>query len=80
MTDRSNYDGDFYNNVNITSLYSAEIILPKILELFSNKIYNAVDFGCADGIWLRKLMDLGIKEVLGVDGHWVQKSALKIPI
>jgi hypothetical protein len=80
MKDRSNYDSDFYNNVNITSLYSAEIILPKILELFSFKIKTAVDFGCADGIWLKKLIDLGIKEVLGIDGPWVQQTDLKIPI
>jgi hypothetical protein len=79
MTNTNNYDSTFYNNVNITSLESAEIILPKLLELFSSKIKTAVDFGCAEGVWLRKLMDLGINEVLGIDGPWVQQTALKIP-
>ena len=80
MIDKNNYGSDFYNNVNITSLYSAEIILPKVLELFSCEIKTAVDFGCAEGVWLNKLLDLGINEIVGIDGPWVQQTALKIPV
>jgi len=39
---------------------------------------KAVDVGCGTGIWLRFLMDRGVK-VLGVDGAYVNAADLEIP-
>ena len=78
--DTKHYDGNFYNNVNLTSLVSAERILPKVFEVFPFDINSAVDFGCAEGVWLKALLNLGVKEVLGIDGPWVRQTNLKIPV
>jgi len=72
------YDDSFYNAISSGSLKSAEIILPLVLEVLP-KINSAVDFGCGTGIWLSVLNKLGINEIKGYDGSWVNKNMLMIP-
>jgi hypothetical protein len=43
------------------------------------KINSAVDFGCGLGTWLFALNKLGVNEIKGYDGIWVNKESLKIP-
>jgi len=72
------YDDSFYNAISSDSLKSAEIILPLVLEVLP-KINSAVDFGCGTGAWLSVLNKLGINEIKGYDGSWVNKNMLMIP-
>jgi len=73
------YDKEFYGkNCYIDGLNGAKAILPIALEILP-KINSAADFGCGTGIWLSVLKDLGVNDIMGFDGKWVEKEALKIP-
>lgn len=56
--------------------FSENIILSIILERFEVK--NMVDFGCAIGRWCKEAKNLGVKEVLGIDGEYVNQESLVI--
>jgi SAM-dependent methyltransferase len=56
---------------------AAEKILPSVIEKY--QIKSVLDVGTGIGTWLKVCNDLGIKDFLGVDGNWVDRSMLKIP-
>jgi hypothetical protein len=72
------YNTNFYNKQWEGSLNSAKIILPLVLKILP-KTNSAVDFGCGRGTWLSVLKDLGVKDIKGYDGAWVDKESLLIP-
>jgi hypothetical protein len=72
------YDESFYKIVDETALNSANVVLPILLEVLP-VINSAVDFGCGIGTWLSVLHKLGVGEIKGFDGLWVNQDALKIP-
>jgi SAM-dependent methyltransferase len=47
-----------------------------ILDLVGPR--SVVDVGCGDGSWLRVLGESGVDDLLGLDGPWISRSALKI--
>ncbi|SRX55334.1 bifunctional 2-polyprenyl-6-hydroxyphenol methylase/3-demethylubiquinol 3-O-methyltransferase UbiG [Aequorivita sp. CIP111184] len=49
-------------------------IVPIIYELL--KPNSVVDFGCGIGTFLKVFKDLGVDDVLGIDGKWVNKKKL----
>jgi len=51
--------------------------VPLILEFVSPA--SVVDVGCGTGGWLAEFRKLGVKDVLGIDGVWVDTTMLKIP-
>lgn len=55
---------------------AAEEILPFIIEQFNPN--SMIDVGCGIGTWLKVAKDLGVKEILGVDGSYVDLKLLKI--
>ena len=55
---------------------SADEVVPIILKLFQPR--SVVDVGCNKGIWLSVFERLGVKEILGVDGEWIEKKDLQI--
>lgn len=70
------YDDAFYQYTNKLAVGSARSLLPVMVRLFP--ISSVVDFGCGQGAWLRVWRELGIDDVLGVDGDYVNKDALLI--
>lgn len=56
---------------------SAETILPVVLEVV--RPTSVVDVGCGLGSWLAVAQDLGVERILGVDGPYVDRTALEIP-
>lgn len=65
------YDEEYYN-------YSAaEQVLPVIIEMFTPS--SILDVGCGTGTWLKVARDLGVKEIMGMDGAIESKNNLKIP-
>jgi len=73
------YNDDFFNGMQDGSLCSAEIMLPGVLACFRpGAIKSVVDFGCGIAEWLSVFQRLGIADVLGLDGAWVNKKLLKI--
>lgn len=59
------------------SLKSAKIIVPLILDLIQPK--SVVDVGCGTGEFLSIFNEIGIKNIFGIDGPWVNKEKLRIP-
>ena len=55
----------------------ADAVLPPLLELVPAR--SLVDVGCGLGTWLRAALDLGVGEVAGVDGDWVDPDDLEVP-
>lgn len=71
------YDEDFYKNQQEGSKKSAQEIIPLVLELIHPK--SVVDVGCGVGTWLSIFKHNGIKDILGVDGDYVNEIMLQIP-
>ena len=71
------YDSSFFEALSRGSASSAAQILPEVVRLIAPK--SAVDLGSGTGEWLGELRKLGVTDVIGVDGEWVDRAALKIP-
>lgn len=56
---------------------SVEVVVPIVLALCEPR--SVIDVGCLFGAWAAHCRRLGVEDVLGVDGHYVDRSALQIP-
>lgn len=70
------YNAKFYRELEQTR-ESARIILPIVISLL--KPASIIDVGCGAGHWLATASELGITDVLGVEGDWIGASELAIP-
>lgn len=64
----------YFHEEEIHNASSAKIILPLVLDLINPK--SVLDLGCGIGTWLFVAKDLGISDVLGVDGDYVDRDLL----
>lgn len=71
------YNDRFFDAITRQSLVSASVVLP-ILRTFLRPA-SVADVGCGTGSWLRAWMDLGVRDVLGIDGSYVDPERLLIP-
>src|SRR4030095_14542739 len=71
------YDRDFYEFVRSTSLSSAEVIVPLLINTLSPR--SVVDVGCGEGAWLSVFARAGVRRILGFDGDHVDGERLLIP-
>lgn len=71
------YTKTFYEQLRSGAKRSAEIVVPLVLQFLT--VRSVVDVGCGDGSWLAVFREHGVKETLGVDGEYVDKSFLQIP-
>lgn len=71
------YNTEFYKNVESGAINSSEAVLPIVEDLIKPK--SVIDVGCGNGAWLHYFQKKNIK-IKGVDGDYVDKSILKIPI
>ena len=55
---------------------AAREILPLVFSI--HKPANMLDVGCGTGTWLKVAQDLGINQIQGIDGSYVDRSMLKI--
>jgi SAM-dependent methyltransferase len=78
MLTTADYSTEFYQGYELGSFSSAQRILPIALEIL--KPLSMVDVGCGVGTWARAAMDLGVADVIGVDGDYVERTALHIPV
>ena len=70
------YDARFYRELEATR-DSAREILPIVIDLLHPE--SLVDVGCGAGHWLSAAMDLGIVDVLGIEGEWIGNAKVSIP-
>ena len=55
---------------------AANEVVPTLIKLLEPK--SVVDVGCGIGTWLKVFKDNGVKNILGIDGEYVDKNLLKI--
>lgn len=70
------YDERFYARQGDGSYGSATVVLGHLRRVLP--FSSAVDIGCGAGTWLKALLEMGVTEVLGVDGEYARPS-LRIP-
>ena len=70
------YDQGFYSQHGERSLESARIVVPLVMKLAT--IRSVIDIGCGIGGWLRAFEENGVAAVRGLDGNYVNPSALYI--
>lgn len=73
----NSYSNEFYIKRYERTKRAAEIITPIIIDLFDP--ISVIDYGCANGIWLAEFKNLGVDEILGIDGYMFNKELLQIP-
>lgn len=68
------YDEIFYRYQREGAVRSARYVLPKVnAELQPRSI---LDIGCGAGAWLSVHRELGVQDVVGIDGDYVDRSVL----
>jgi SAM-dependent methyltransferase len=70
------YSDEFYRSLDATAEVSAHAILPLLFELAP--AVSVVDVGCGDGAWLAVALACGARDILGVEGPWIDEARLKI--
>jgi SAM-dependent methyltransferase len=76
-SDKTPYDRAFYRAQQDGSYRSASIVVPLIRSLFPFE--SVVDVGCGVGTWAARFLESGVPHVIGMDGDYVERSALCIP-
>ncbi|HLT73024.1 MAG TPA: methyltransferase domain-containing protein [Cyclobacteriaceae bacterium] len=66
----------YIHSTEIHNTRAAEVIVPLIMDLFP--VTSVLDVGCGLGTWMRVFQDAGVKDILGIDGDYVDKSKLVI--
>ena len=76
MSVASAYGPAFYQHQAQGSAQSADEIVPLLIDWIHPR--TVVDVGCGVGTWLRAFQDRGVEDIFGVDGSWVDRTALRI--
>ena len=63
------YDPKFYREL-ASAQESAREILPLVLDVATPA--SIIDVGCGTGNWLAIAHELGVRDILGIDGRWVK--------
>ena len=71
------YSPSFFNEMMPESLSSAKVVVPLVENLIRPS--SVVDVGCATGAWLSAFLEHGVKTIVGLDGTYVDSTALLIP-
>lgn len=53
-------------------------VVPLIMQMI--KPVSVLDVGCGTGTWLKTFEEQGVSDYVGVDGDYVDRSLLKIPV
>lgn len=71
------YNPAFYDQQADASALSASVMLDCLFERFRPS--SVVDVGCGIGTWLGVCREMGIGDVVGIDGDYVVRDRLRIP-
>ena len=71
------YTSVFFDTIRGGSKRSAQTVVPIVLQMLQPK--SVVDVGCGDGTWLSVFRELGVSDVVGLDGDYVDRRQLQIP-
>jgi len=68
------YNNKFYEGEAERSFESVNEVFSLLFQIYKPK--SMVDFGCGQGTWLAAAEQLGVKNLKGYDGEWVDKDKL----
>lgn len=71
------YPPEFFAAIAEGSRRSALRVLPHVFDLVAPR--SVIDIGCGVGAWLNAADQLGVRDVVGVDGDYVDRTRLEIP-
>lgn len=71
------YKQEFFDVLRDGARRSARVVIPIVLKVVQAR--TVIDIGCGDGAWLSVFRELGVTDVLGVDGEYVDRHHLQIP-
>ena len=72
------YDPDYFKTFGELSRDSAEAVVPIAMDLVSPA--SVLDVGCGLGQWLAEFHRAGVQFVQGLDGDYIQRDQLEIPL
>ncbi len=75
---RDIYDKSFFERQFAGALESARVIAPLVGDLIDPR--SVLDVGCGRGAWLRAFHDIGTDLIQGLDGDYVDRDTLLIPL
>ncbi|HZY78377.1 MAG TPA: class I SAM-dependent methyltransferase [Cyclobacteriaceae bacterium] len=68
----------YFHTDDVHNMDSPREVVPVITKLTGAS--SVVDVGCGTGTWLKAFEEAGIKDYMGVDGDYVSRNQLKIPV
>lgn len=71
------YDRKFYNWQKNGSIRSAQVVVPLVAR--NVELSSVIDLGCGTGGWLGVWRQLGVSDIVGIDGAHINKEQLHIP-
>lgn len=71
------YSGDFYSYIDTGSRRSARVVAALLLR--EMEIGSLLDIGAGHGAWAAEWLAAGVKNVVAVDGDYVQPDQLAVP-
>lgn len=71
------YTNEYFDAFCEGSLRSARVILGELSKFHT--IESVADIGCGSGCWSKASTELGAKEILAIDGEYVDRTRLLIP-
>jgi|SRR5271157_442267 len=71
----AHYSAGFYATYARESYCSAKVITGVVAECLP--VGSVIDIGCGTGTWLRAWQERGVSDIVGVDGEYVERSALQ---
>ena len=73
------YKPKFYGGHATGSNLSARLVLPEVFATIGLP-GSIIDVGCGIATWGGAARDLGVGDYLGIDGNWVPREQLRVPI
>jgi SAM-dependent methyltransferase len=72
------YNSTFFDGVARGTNESAQTVVPLVHKLLEPA--SVLDVGCATGTWLAEWGKAGVSDLQGIDGDYVDRAGLRIPV
>jgi hypothetical protein len=72
------YTSEYYQALREGARRSAQATVPLVMQWVAPR--KVIDVGCGEGTWLSVFRDQGVTDICGVDGDYVDRNRLQIPV
>ena len=78
MPEQVAYTPAFFDDLARDTRESAQAVVPVVNKLLQPA--SVLDVGCGVGVWVAEWGSAGVSDVLGIDGNYVDRTALRVPL